>query len=143
MKIAFGCDHGGYELKKELIKYLGERYETVDCGTFSKERCDYPDYAEAVCRCINTGEADIGVLVCKTGMGMCMCANKMEGIRCALVKSDYLVTMARKHNNANVIALGQGDTSEEDARRYCDLFISTEFEGGRHENRVRKMMSLK
>ena len=143
MKIALGCDHGGFELKGKISKMLeGMGYEVLDCGCYTTDSVDYPDIAEKLCAEITKGEADRGILICGTGIGMSLAANKVSGIRCAHVTDTYSATMAREHNNANVIALGARITGEELAYCIVKSWLSAEFAGGRHETRVNKIMAL-
>ncbi|MBO7215221.1 MAG: ribose 5-phosphate isomerase B [Clostridia bacterium] len=143
MKIAFGCDHGGFPAKEAVIEYLvGAGHEVLDAGTFSDESCDYPDYAIKVCNAVVDGSCDRGVLICGTGIGMSIAANKINGIRCAHVTDVFSADATRKHNDTNVIALGARITSVETIVKCVDIFLNTEFEGGRHENRVKKVMDL-
>ena len=143
MKIAIASDHGGVELKSVLISHMKERnMDVIDCGTHSKESCDYPDYAEKACRKVQSGEADLVVLVCGTGLGMSIAANKMRGIRAAVCGEDFSAHYARAHNNANVLCLGARVTGPGLAVLILDTFLDSSFEGGRHERRVNKIMAL-
>ena len=143
MKIAIGCDHSGYDAKDSVIYYLiTNGYEVIDFGTNSNDSCDYPDYAVPVSKAVSENKADYGILICGTGIGMSMCANKIKGIRCAHVNDLFSAEMTRRHNNANVIALGARIATKEDIVSYVDKFLTTEFEGGRHENRVNKLNNL-
>lgn len=143
MKIAIASDHGGVELKSVLISHMQERnMDVIDCGTHSKESCDYPDYAEKACRKVQSGEADLAVLVCGTGLGMSIAANKMRGIRAAVCGEDFSAHYARAHNNANVLCLGARVTGPGLAVLILDTFLDSSFEGGRHERRVNKIMAL-
>lgn len=143
MKIAIASDHGGIELKSVLINHLQERnIEVIDCGTHTKESCDYPDYAEKACRKIQQGDVDLAVLVCGTGLGMSIAANKMKGIRAAVCGEDFSAHYARAHNNANVLCLGARVTGPGLAVFILDTFLDSSFEGGRHERRVNKIMAL-
>ena len=135
--IAHACDHGGYELKCAIAAHLREKgAEFIDCGTDGTESVDYPVYAKKVCRLISEGSADKGILVCGTGIGMSIVANKQPGIRAALVTSDYTAEMCRRHNDANVLCLGGRVLETADALRYVDIFLSTGFDAGRHSTRV-------
>ena len=141
--IALGCDHGGYELMQEVIKYLEEHgLEYKNYGTYSTDSCDYPDYAEKACRKVQSGGADLAVLVCGTGLGMSIAANKMRGIRAAVCGEDFSAHYARAHNNANVLCLGARVTGPGLAVLILDTFLDSSFEGGRHERRVNKIMAL-
>ena len=135
--IAIGSDHAGYDLKNEVIKYFEENgIEYKDCGTYSKESCDYPIYAEAVARAVQKGEAEQGVLVCGTGLGMSYAANKLKGIRAAALSDCVSARLAREHNNANIVCFGQNIVGKAVALEIIKIFLSTEFQGGRHERRV-------
>ncbi len=137
MKIAIACDHGGLELKELIKDYLLKQGNDVfDCGTNDKESCDYPVFAFKAGHLVANKEADFGILVCTTGEGIMIAANKVKGIRCALGYSDEVTKLCRQHNNANMIAFGQGHMNAEDVLRRVKLFIDTAFEGGRHERRV-------
>ncbi len=143
MKIIIGCDHGAYELKNKVKALLeGMDYEVDDCGTNSADSVDYPDIAKKVCDKIAAGESDRGILLCGTGIGMSIAANKINGIRCAHCTDTYSATMAREHNNANVIAIGARITGEELAYCIVKSWLSAEFSGGRHETRVNKFMAF-
>ncbi len=144
MKVAFAADHGGYKLKDALVSHLREKgIETVDFGTNSPDSCDYPDYADPLCRAVASGECDLGVLVCSTGLGMSMAANKHRGIRAACCSETVSVALTRSHNNANVLCLGAFIVGEHTACEMVDLFISTPFsEGERHVRRVNKVNAL-
>ncbi|MCL5277318.1 MAG: ribose 5-phosphate isomerase B [Deltaproteobacteria bacterium] len=143
MKIAIASDHAGFRLKEEIIKFLESRnVGIINLGTYSEESVDYPDYAEKVADAITERQADKGILVCGTGIGMSVSANKRKGIVAALVYSDYTAEMAAKHNRANVIALGARTMDRQDAIRYVEIWMSTSFEGGRHENRIKKVLNI-
>ena len=138
--LAIGCDHGGFELKNHIKEHLKERgIEVKDFGTFSEESCDYPDIAQAVCESIKNGENDKGILVCGTGIGMSISANKVKGIRAAHVTDVYSAKMTKMHNNANVICLGGRVTGRELAFMIVDTWLDTEFAGGRHQARIDKI----
>lgn len=140
--IAIGCDHGGYALKLELIKYLKERnIDFFDHGC-NGESVDYPDIAEKVCKDIVAGKADKGILICGTGIGISMAANKIKGIRAALCSDYYSAKYTRLHNNANVICMGGRTIGPGVAVELLDVFLNTEFEGGRHAVRVDKITKL-
>lgn len=143
MKIALGCDHGGYELMqfvKTVLDELGHEYE--DFGTHSPESCDYPDFGEPAARAVAEGQCERGIVICLTGIGISITANKVKGIRCAHCADCLQAELTRRHNNANMLAIGAGFTGKEMARRMVEVFLSTEFEGGRHERRVNKMMAV-
>lgn len=140
--IAIGCDHGGYELKTALIKHLREKnIEFVDLGC-NGETVDYPDIAVKVCEKVTSGECDKGILVCGTGIGMSMAANKVKGIRAAVCGDCYSARFTRLHNNANVLCMGARVIGAGLAAQITDEFLDTDFEGGRHERRVEKIMKL-
>ena len=143
MKIVIGSDHGGIHLKEVLKQHLAERgVEVSDAGTYTEESCDYPDIALKVCRDITAGKAERGILVCGTGIGMSMAANKVKGIRAALCGDVFSAAMSREHNNANVICLGERVLGAGLATRILDAWLDTEFAGGRHERRVNKIMAI-
>ena len=136
-KIIIGCDHGGLELKNEIISHLNKRgVEVVDVGTYSTDSCNYPDYARALCTRIQSGEFERGILVCGTGIGMSIAANKHNGIRAACCSDTFSARMTRMHNNSNVLCLGGRVVGAGLACDMVDLFVDTEFEGGRHTTRV-------
>ena len=140
MKIAIACDHGGLQLKNAIIKYLTESgYEVRDFGTNTQDSCDYPDFGKLAANAVSVGECERGIVVCTTGIGMSMVANKVKGVRCALCTSVDMDVMTRRHNNANMIALGQKYVTVKLAKVIVDAFLNTEFEGGRHEVRVNKI----
>lgn len=140
MKIAVGSDHAGFELKEHSKKYLEEKgYEIIDCGTHSSESVDYPDYGKKVGETVASGKADYGVAICGSGIGISIAANKVKGIRAALVSEPLSAKLARQHNNANVLSMGGRLTGTQMAEEILDVFFSTEFEGGRHERRVSKL----
>lgn len=140
MRIALGCDHGGYLLKESIKAYLlNKGYEVIDEGTNSMDSCDYPFYAHAAAKKVAIKECEFGIVVCTTGEGVCMSANKEKGVRCGLVYNSDVARLIRQHNNANMMALGAKYVSFEEAKQYIDLFLSTEFEGGRHIARVEKI----
>ena len=141
--ISIGCDHGGFELKNVITQYLTELgYEYKDCGTFDTKSVDYPDIAHLVCQDVTDGKAEFGILVCGTGIGMNMTANKHKGIRAAQVTDTFSAKMTRQHNDANVLTLGGRITGPEVAKEIVREFLTNEFLGGRHLTRVEKMMSL-
>lgn len=141
--IAIGSDHGGYLLKEEIKKHLdAEGIEYCDFGTDSTASCDYPVFAEKVCRSIQQGECEKGILVCGTGIGMSMCANKCKGIRAAVCGDHFSAEFTRRHNNANVLCLGARVIGPGVALQLVDVFLTTEYEGGRHEKRIEMMTEL-
>jgi len=143
MRIALGSDHRGVALKAALVEFLGGRgIETADLGPAVEDSCDYPDYAEAVCKKIQNGEADLGIVICGSGIGISIAANKCRGIRAALAYDPEVAAFARKHNNANVLAFGADWTSREQAEARVAAWLEAEFEGGRHGRRVDKIMAL-
>ena len=140
MKIAIGCDHAAYNEKNKLIEYLeSKNIEIFDLGCDSEDSVDYPDYAHMVCNHIKENKSDKGILICGSGIGISIAANRNKGIRAALCSSEFHAEMSRKHNDANVIALGARITSLEDMCKFIDIFLDTEFEGGRHQNRLEKI----
>ena len=141
--LVIASDHGGFALKQELMEHLRARgVEFEDIGTYSEESCDYPVYAEKAARGVAEGKYEKGILVCGTGIGMSLAANKIKGIRCALLSDCFSAEMCRAHNDANMIALGGRVLGPELAKRIVDLFLDTEFLGGRHANRVAMVMAL-
>lgn len=143
MKIAIGADHAGFVLKERLARKLSlDGHEVVDFGTDSQESCDYPDFAQSVGRAVARGDFDRGVLVCSTGVGMLIAANKIEGVRAAPAQSDDEVRLSREHNDANVLTFGAKLVDEASAARMLDFFLSAEFQGGRHARRLAKIAQL-
>ena len=143
MKIAIGCDHGGYDLKEHIVQLLEDMgHEVKDCGTYSKESCDYPIFGEAAARAVASGECERGIVICTTGIGISIAANKVKGIRCAHVCDPLAAEMPRRHNDANMLALGAGLTGRNLADRCVEVFLSTEFEGGRHARRVGQLDAI-
>ena len=143
MKIAIGADHAGFSLKEKLRqKHAREGYDVVDCGTCSAESCDYPEFAQRVGRDVAQGRSDRGILVCSTGIGMAMAANKIDGVRAAPAQNDDEVKFTREHNDANVLTLGAKYLDEKRALDLIDIFLKTEFAGGRHARRVAKIAQL-
>ena len=135
--IAIGSDHGGFELKKEIMAHLDARgLEYKDFGTYSDASCDYPVYGKAVAKAVASGECERGIIICGTGIGISIAANKVKGIRCALCGDSLSAEMTRRHNDANMLALGAGITGPNLAKRIVETFLNTEFEGGRHARRV-------
>lgn len=143
MKISIGSDHAGFELKEELVKFLRERGdEVVDHGAHSKDSVDYPLFAHAVANDVASGNADFGVLVCWTGVGISIAANKVAGVRAANCFNTEMAELSRRHNNANVIAFGQKFIPLSDAKAMLEIFLKTPFEGGRHARRVGEIEDL-
>ena len=141
--IAIGADHGGVNLKETVKKFLEQKgLEYKDFGTNSTDSCDYPDYAKAVCDAVVSGEYDKGILICGTGIGMSIAANKVKGIRAAHVTDTYSAAKTREHNNANVICLGERITGCDLALEIVNAYLNAEFQGGRHQTRVDKMMAF-
>jgi ribose 5-phosphate isomerase B len=140
MKIAIGSDHAGFQLKETLKSYLNNKgFEIKDFGAFSEERADYPDFAHPVALAVEYNEVDRGVLICGSGNGVNMTANRHHGVRSALCWNEEIAKLARQHNDANVIALPARYISIEEAKKCIDAFFSTDFEGGRHTERVNKI----
>lgn len=143
MKIAIGADHAGFVLKEKIKeKLVRDGHEVEDVGTHSGESVDYPDFARQVASKVSAGEAERGILVCYTGVGMSIAANKVPGVRAALGVNPEEVQLTRRHNNANVLTLGAILTTPEEAASLVDAFLNTEFEGGRHARRVQKISDL-
>ncbi len=143
MKIALGSDHGGYELKETIQNWLeAHGYKTEDFGTYNTQSCDYSDYAALVAEAIITGNARFGILVCGTGIGMSIAANKVQGIRAALCHECFSAKMSRAHNDANILCLGQRVTGSGLALEIVETWLKSEFEGGRHQRRVDKVAAL-
>ncbi|ACQ54015.1 ribose 5-phosphate isomerase B [Clostridium botulinum] len=143
MKIALGSDHAGLPLKNEIIKHLeGKGIEIKDFGTYTEESCDYPDYAQKVAEKVVAKEFDFGILVCGTGIGISIAANKVKGVRAALCSDTFSAHACREHNNANILALGQRVVGVGLALDIVDNFLNAKFQGGRHENRINKMMEI-
>jgi ribose 5-phosphate isomerase B len=143
MKIALGADHAGYELKDQIKQHLEKKgIEVRDEGTSSPESVDYPDFARAVAHDVNEQRADLGILVCGSGIGMAIAANKVHGIRAAKVDTEYEAQMSREHNDANVLTLGARIVKPEEALQIVDKWLATPFAGGRHERRVEKIAAI-
>lgn len=141
--IVIGCDHGGLELKQVLADYLKSvGKEVKDCGTYSAASVDYPDIAEKTCREYLNGDYEFGILICGTGIGISIAANKIDGIRCALAGTEYAAEMAKRHNNANMLAFGGRVTGGELAISILKAYMNAEFEGGRHQTRIDKIHGL-
>lgn len=137
MKIAIGNDHVAAEMKKHIIKYLEEKgHEVINFGTDSSERCDYPVYGKKVADAVASGQCERGVLICGTGIGISLAANKVKGIRAAVCSEAYSARLTRQHNDANIIAFGARVVGEATAEMIVDEFINTEYEGGRHQKRI-------
>lgn len=144
MKIAIGCDHGALALKNKIVAHLKERnFQVEDFGTHTTDSCDYPDFAEAAARAVADGRCDRGIVLCTTGIGVSITANKIKGIRCALLSDLLSAEMTRLHNDTNVMALGAAVVGEMLALKIVDTWLDTEFSGGeRHQRRVDKIMAL-
>ena len=143
MKIALACDHGGYAMKEELkgwLTELGHEYE--DFGCYSTESCDYPEFAAAAAHAVADGKCEKGIVVCTTGIGISIAANKVKGIRCAPCCDTLTAEMTRRHNDANMLAMGAGITGVNLAKKMVEVFLSTEFEGGRHQRRVDQLNAI-
>ncbi len=143
MIVAIAGDHGGFALKQKIRKHLIERgIKIADLGTDSEESVDYPEFGKACAQAVASGKADRGIVICGTGIGISIAANRIRGIRCGLCTSVEMAELSRKHNNANMLAMGGRITSVEDAIRITDAWLDTEFEGGRHSRRVDMLDSI-
>lgn len=143
MKISMGCDHGGLELKETIKAHLLERgFEVEDFGTYTKDSCDYPDFARPAAEAVASGACERGILVCTTGIGVSITANKVKGVRCALLSDLMSAKMTRQHNDTNMMALGQGVVGPMLALQIVDVWLDTAYEGGRHQRRIDKMMAI-
>ena len=141
--IAIGCDHGGLELKNHIVKYLQDKgLEIKDFGVHTEDSVDYPDCARPVCEAIQNGECEKGILLCGTGIGISIAANKFKGIRAALCGNVFSAKMTKEHNNANIICLGGRVTGRELAFMIVDAWLDAEFQGGRHANRIAKIHAI-
>lgn len=137
IKIAVGSDHGGLEYKEKILEFLKNKgYETIDEGTYSKESCDYPEFARKVANLVAEKKADRGILICGSGIGMSIAANKVKGIRAALCSETTSARLSREHNNSNVLCLGQRLIGETMAFEIVETWLNTEFAGGRHQHRI-------
>lgn len=135
-KIAIAADHGGYKLKESFLKHYPE---LIDLGTDSEESVDYPDFAAKMAKCILNGDAETGILICGTGIGISIAANRYHGIRAALLYNDEAARLAHEHNNANVVVFGGRTMSESECLKRLDIFLKTKYEGGRHQRRLEKI----
>ena len=144
MRIAIGCDHGAVALKDKVVLHLQSRgFEIADFGTYTNESCDYPDFAAPAAKAVASGECDKGIVLCTTGIGVSICANKVDGIRCALLSDLKSAEMTRLHNDTNMMALGAGVVGENLALEIADTWLGTEFSGDeRHQRRIDKLMAL-
>lgn len=141
--IALGCDHGGYAIKEAVKKYLEENsIEFKDFGCYSEESVDYPIYAKKVAQAVASGECEKGILCCGTGIGISIAANKVKGIRAAVVTNEFCAEMTRRHNNANILCMGGKVIDKETAVKLVDIFLHTEFEGGRHQRRIDQIAQI-
>ena len=143
MKISLACDHGALALKQKVRQHLeAQGHTVVDFGTNTPDSCDYADFGIPAAKAVGSGECDRGIVLCTTGIGMSMCANKVKGVRCALLSDLMSARLTRQHNDANVLAMGAAVVGEMLALEIVDVFMTTEFEGGRHQRRVDKVMAL-
>ena len=137
MKIVIGNDHAAVDLKNEMVEYLTEKgHEVINIGTDEKKSCNYPEYGEKAARMVAAGEADCGVLICGTGVGISLAANKVKGIRAAVCSEPVTARLVKQHNNANIIAFGARIVGGETAKAILDAYLGAEFEGGRHQTRI-------
>ena len=142
MKISIGCDHGALALKNKVVAHLEKKgHEVKDFGTYTLDSCDYPEFAAAAARAVASGECEKGIVLCTTGIGASIAANKVKGVRCALLHETWSAKMTRLHNDTNMMALGAAVVGEMLAFEIIDTWLGTEFEGGRHARRVEKLMS--
>ena len=144
MKIAIGCDHGALALKNKMVSHLESKgFEVKDFGTYTSDSCDYPEFAAAAARSVANGECDKGIVLCTTGIGVSISANKIDGVRCALLSDPWSAKMTRLHNDTNMMALGAGIVGENLALEIVDIWVGTEFSGDeRHQRRINKLMEL-
>lgn len=144
MKISIGCDHGALELKNVLVAYLTKKgYEVTDFGTYSADSCDYPEFAEAAAKAVANGQCDRGIVLCTTGIGVSITANKVKGIRCALLTDTMTARLTREHNDTNMMALGAGVVGQLLALQIVDTWLETPFSGeARHQRRIDKLMAV-
>lgn len=143
LRIAIGSDHGGVDQKDEVVKYLKSKgYEVIDVGTNSHDSCHYPVFGAEVAKRVANKDCDFGIVICTSGEGICMAANKVKGIRCGIGYNDDVARLMRQHNDANVIAFGAKFMDTKDVLKRIDIFLSTEFEGGRHQTRVDMISKL-
>ena len=142
-KIVIGCDHAALELKNKVIAHLNSRgFDVCDVGTYTNASCNYPDYASAACKKIQNGESDLGILICGTGIGMSMAANKHRGIRAACCSDTFSAKATREHNNANVLCFGERVVGAGLALQLVDVFLDTDYLGGRHDARVQMLTDI-
>ena len=144
MKIAVGCDHGALALKNKLVSHLEDKgFEVKDFGTYTLDSCDYPEFAGAAAKAVASGECEKGIVLCTTGIGVSIAANKVKGIRCALLSDLMTAKLTREHNDTNMMALGAGVVGEMLALQIADMWLGTEFSGdARHQRRINKLMAL-
>ena len=144
MKIAVGCDHGALALKNKLVSHLEAKgFEVKDFGTYTPDSCDYPEFAGAAAKAVASGECEKGIVLCTTGIGVSIAANKVKGIRCALLSDLMTAKLTREHNDTNMMALGAGVVGEMLALQIADMWLGTEFSGdSRHQRRINKLMAL-
>ena len=144
MKISIGCDHGALALKNKLVSHLEARgFEVKDFGTYTPDSCDYPEFAGAAAKAVASGACEKGIVLCTTGIGVSIAANKVKGIRCALLSDLMSARLTREHNDTNMMALGAGVVGEMLALQIADVWLGTEFSGdSRHQRRINKMMAL-
>ena len=144
MKIAIGCDHGALDMKNKVVAHLQKKgFEVLDFGTHTKDSCDYPDFCGAAAKAVAAGECEKGIVLCTTGIGASIVANKVDGVRCALLHETWSAKMTRLHNDTNVMALGAGVVGENLALEIVDTWLGTEFSGDeRHQRRIDKVMAL-
>ena len=144
MKISIGCDHGALTLKNKVAEHLRKQgHEVVDFGTHTPDSCDYPEFAAAAARAVASGECQKGIVLCTTGIGVSISANKIDGVRCALLSDPWSAKMTRLHNDTNMMALGAGVVGENLALEIVDIWVGTEFSGeARHQRRIDKVMAL-
>lgn len=143
MKIAIGCDHGGFDLKQVIIPFLKEQgVDVVDVGTYSTESVDYPDYGLKVAEAVTGGKAERGIAICGTGVGICITVNKVPGIRGSLCTNEYMAELTRRHNDSNMLVLGGRVIGDELAKNIVKVWLNTPFEGGRHQRRLDKITAI-
>ena len=144
MKISIGCDHGALALKNKMVAHLTAKgHEVKDFGTYTPDSCDYPEFAAAAARAVASGECEKGIVLCTTGIGVSISANKVDGIRCALLSDPWSAKMTRLHNDTNMMAMGAGVVGENLALEIADIWLGTEFSGeARHQRRIDKVMAL-
>ena len=144
MNIAIASDHGGFQLKQELIAYYAQKdIPLIDLGTYNTDSCDYPDIAKKMAETILSRSVDLGILICGTGIGISIAANRYHGIRAALLYNDYVAEMAKKHNNANILVFGGRTMNSNEVIHRIDIFMNNKFEGGRHDCRIKKIEERK